>query len=156
MRGRRWLWVVLTLVLVIGAFAARYVSLGPGGTHKFDVGGEVRSLPLMSPTILGWVTPGDPTRIESAQYSPDGQWLYLSATRGVGDQLASVTLSSPSPGVLIVDARLITYPIPAARSAIGILFGTRVRLEHFWYEGHPPITMDASTGDPVVVDSYIP
>ena len=155
MRSRRWLWIVLVLVLLLGACTARYVSIGLGGQHKFDIGGEVRELPLMAPTILGWVVPGEPTRIDSAQYSPDGQWLYLSATRGVGDQLASVTLSSPHPGVLVVDVRLVTYPIPGARTAVGILFGTRVKLEHFWYQGHPPITMDASRDEPVVVDSYL-
>ena len=152
---RRWRLVVLVLALLLGTFTARYVSIGPGGHHKFDVGGDVQELPLISPTLLGWVAPGDRARIDSAQYSPDGQWLYLSAMRGERDQLASVTLSSPHPGVLIVDVRLITVP-SAGGSDIGVLFGTRVPLQHFWYQGHPPITMDASRDEPVVVESYIP
>jgi hypothetical protein len=155
MRRHRWLWIALVLVLVVGAFAARYVSLGPGGHHKFDIGGEVRELPLISPTILGWVLPGERARIESAQFSPDGSWVYLSSLRGEHDQLASVTLSRPGPGVLVVDVRLIEVP-SAGGTAVGLLFGTRVWFDEPWYDGHPPITIDASTGDPVVVDSYIP
>ena len=155
MRRRRWLWIVLVLVLVIGAFAARYVSIGPGGHHKFDVAGDVQDLPLLSPTILGWIGPTRPARIDSTQFSPDGDWMYLSSLRGERDQLASVTLTSPHPGVLVVDLRLIEVP-SAGGTAVGILFGTRVPLEHFWYQGHPPIVMDASRDEPVVVDSYLP
>ena len=155
MRRRRWWWVALVFILLLGAFTARYVSIGPGGHHKFHTADGVQDLPLISPTILGWVVPGDRAHIESAQFSPDGQWMYLSGLRGERDQLGSVTLSSPHPGVLVVDVRLVEVP-SAGGSDIGLLFGTRVRLEHFWYQGHPPITMDASRDEPVVVDSYIP
>jgi hypothetical protein len=143
------------LVLLLGVVTARYVSLGPGGHHRFDTGGEVRDLPLVSPTLLGWILPGDRARIESAQFSPDGRWLYLSSIRGEGDQLASVTLSKTFPGVVVVDLRLIQIPSPG-RTAVGLLFATRVLFDEPWYEGHPPITIDASTGSPVVIGSYIP
>jgi hypothetical protein len=144
------------LVLLLGAFTARYVSIGLGGHHKFDLGGEVRDLPLISPTLLGWILPpGDPQPIESAQFSPDGRWLYLASTRGVGDQLASVTISKTFPGVMVVDVRLITIPSPG-RTAVGLLFATRVLFHEPWYEGHPPLTIDASTGRPVVIETYIP
>jgi hypothetical protein len=156
MRTRRWLWIVLSVVLLVGAFTARYVSIGPGGHHRFDIGGEVLDLPLISPTILGWILPGDRARIESAQFSPDGRWLYLSATRGHGDQLASVTLTRPYDGVLLVDLRLITSPIPGGRSAVGILFGTRVWLDQPIYNQLPPITIDVSTDRAVVIGSYFP
>jgi hypothetical protein len=145
------------LVLVLGACTARYVSIGPGGHHRFDVGGEVRDLPLISSTLLGWILPGDPARIDSVQFSPDGGWMYLSSSRGEGDQLASVTLSRPhaGAGVLVVDLRLITIP-SAGRSDIGRPFATRVWFGESWYEGHPPITIDASTGGPIVVESFKP
>lgn len=143
------------LVLLLGACTARYVSLGPGGHHRFSIGGEVRDLPLVSPTLLGWILPGDPARIESAQFSPDGRWLYLSSTRGEGDQLASVTFSRPHDGVIVVDLRLIAIPSPG-RSDIGLLFGTRVWVDQWWYDGHPPITIDASTNRAVVIGSFMP
>ena len=155
MRSRRWLWIVLAIVLVLSAVTARYVSLGPGGHHRFDIGSEVRDLPLVSPTLLGWILPGDRAQIESAQVSPDGSWLYLSSSRGVGDQLASVTLSRTHPGVVVVDLRLITVP-NLGRSAIGLLFGTRVWLDEWWFEGHPPLIIDASTGSSVVITTFIP
>ena len=142
-------------MLLLGACTARYISVGPGGHHRFDVGGEVRDLPLGSPTLLGWILPGDRTRIESAQFSPDGQWLYLAATRGVADQLATVTLYYPQDGLLVVDMRLITTP-NLGGPAIGILFATRVQLERPIVGGHPPLTIDDSTGDPIVVGSYLP
>ena len=150
---RRWLLIVL--VLLLGAFAARYVSLGPGGHHRFDIGGEVQELPLISPTILGWVLPGGQARIESAQFSPDGRWMFLSSTRGEHDQLASVTLTWPQDGVVLVEVRLITTP-SAGGTDIGIPFGTRVLLDRPLFDEHPPITMDVSTGRPVVVDTYLP
>jgi hypothetical protein len=153
-RGRRW-WIVLALVLLLGAFTARYVSIGPGGYHKFDIGGEVRDLPLISPTILGWVLPGDRARIESAQFSPDGRWMYLSAIRGERDQLASVTLTRPYDGVLLVELRLITIP-SAGGTAIGLGFGTRVWLDEPIYNQKPPITIDVSTDRAVVIGSYVP
>ena len=156
MKGRRWLWIVLVLVLLVGAFAARYVSIGPGGNHEFDVGGEVYDLPLLSPTILGWILPGDPARVESAQFSPDGRWMYLSAMRGEGDQLASVTLTRPYDGVLLVDLRLMPSPMPGARPAAGILFGTRVWLDQPLWNQKPPITIDVSTDRAVVIGSYRP
>lgn len=143
------------LVLLLGAFAARYVSLGPGGHHRFDVGGEVRDLPLISPTILGWILPGDRARIEGAQFSPDGRWMYLSSTRGEGDQLASVTLTRPYDGVLLVDLRLITTP-SAGGSDVGLLFGTRVWLDQPIYNQKPPITIDVSTDRAVVIGSFMP
>ncbi len=115
----------------------------------------MRDLPLISPTLLGWILPGERTRIESAQFSQDGRWMYLSSTRGVGDQLASVVLSRPQDGVLIVDVRLITIPSPG-RTAIGLLFATRVWLDPPLWEGYPPITIDASTGRSVVIGSFIP
>ena len=155
MRRRRWLWIVLALVLLLGAFTARYVSLGPGGNHRFDIGGEVQELPLISPTILGWILPGERAEIDSAQFSPDGRVLYLSAFRGDGDQLASVTLSWPQDGVVIVDLRLITPP-SAGRNAALYLFGTRVLLDRPLFDEHVPITFDASTGRTVVVESFIP
>jgi hypothetical protein len=155
LRAWRWWWIVLVLVLLLGACTARYVSLGPAGHHRFDLGREVRDLPLISPTLLGWILPGDPARIESAQFSPDGRWLYLSSTRGEGDQLASVTISRPHDGVLVVDVRLITIPSPG-RSAVGLLFGTRVWIDQWWYDGHPPITIDASTDRSVVITSFKP
>ena len=145
----------MAVVLLIGAFAARYVSIGPGGTHNFDVGGEVRDLPLISPTILGWILPGDRARIEGAQFSPDGRWLYLSAIRGERDQLASVTLTRPYDGVLLVDLRLITIP-GAGGTAIGLGFGTRVWLDEPIYNQKPPITIDVSTDRAVVIGSYLP
>ena len=153
-RGRRWRWIVV-LVLVLAAFTARYVSIGPGGHHRFDTGAGVRDLPLVSPTLLGWILPGGRTQLESAQVSPDGLWLYLSASRGVGDQLASVTLTRTFPGVVVVDMRLITIPSPG-RSAVGLLFGTRLWLNEWWYEGHPPLIIDASTGSSVVITTFIP
>jgi len=143
------------LVLLLGACTARYVSLGPGGHHRFKIGGEVRDLPLVSPTLLGWIVPGDPAHIEGAQFSPDGRWLYLSSTRGEGDQLASVTLSRPQDGVLLVDLRLITVP-NLGRSAVGLYFGTRVWLDQPVYEGLPPITIDVSTDRAVVIGSFVP
>jgi hypothetical protein len=142
-------------VLLLGACTARYVSIGPGGHHRFDIDGQVRDIELVSPTILGWVFPGDRTRVESAQFSPDGEWLYLSAGRGVGDQLATVTLYYPQDGLLIVDVRLITIPSPG-RSAVGLLFGTRVHLQRPIVGGHPPLTVDDSTGDPIAVGNYLP
>jgi hypothetical protein len=154
-RIRRWRWILLVLVLLVGAFTARYVSLGPGGHHTFDIGGEVRDLPLISPTILGWILPGDRARIESAQFSPDGRWLYLSAMRGERDQLASVTLTRPYDGVLLVDLRLITTP-SAGGSDVGLLFGTRVWLDQPIYNQLPPITIDMSTDMAVVIGSYFP
>jgi hypothetical protein len=155
-RARRWgWWIVLGLVLLLGACTARYVSIGPGGHHRFDVGGEVRDLPLISPTLLGWILPGDPARIDSVQFSPDGGWMYLSSSRGEGDQLASVTLSRPHAGVLVVDLRLITTP-SAGRSDIGHLFATRVWFNEPWHGEHPPITLDASTGRSVVIGSFVP
>jgi hypothetical protein len=156
MRNRRWLWILVVVVLVVGAFTARYVSIGPGGTHKFDIGGEVYDLPLLSPTILGWILPGDRARIEGAQFSPDGRWLYLSSTRGEGDQLASVTLTRPYDGVLLVDLRLIQSPIPGARPAVGILFGTRVWLDQPIWNQKPPITIDVSADRAVVIGSWVP
>jgi hypothetical protein len=142
-------------VLLLGAFTARYVSLGPGGHHEFDIGGEVRDLPLISPTLLGWILPGDRARIESAQFSPDGRWLYLSSTRGERDQLASVTLTRPYDGVLLVDLRLITTP-SAGGSDVGLLFGTRVWLDQPIYNQLPPITIDVSTDRAVVIGSFMP
>ncbi len=54
--------MVLVLVLRLGACTARYVSLGPDAHHRFTVGvGQVRQMPLVSPTLLGWLTPGDRT-----------------------------------------------------------------------------------------------
>jgi hypothetical protein len=148
-------WIVLALVLLLGVFTARYVSLGPGGNHRFDTGSEVRDLPLVSPTLLGWILPGDRARIDSAQVSPDGLWLYLSSIRGEGDQLASITLTRTVPGVVVVDLRLITIP-SAGHPAVGFLFGTRVWLDEWWYEGHPPLIIDASTGSSVVITTFIP
>jgi hypothetical protein len=142
-------------MLLLGACTARYVSLGPGGHHRFDIGGEVRDLPLISPTLLGWVLPGDPARIDSVQFSPDASWMYLSSSRGEGDQFASVTLSRPHDGVLVVDLRLIAIP-SAGRSDIRQLFATRVWFNEPWHAGHPPITIDASTGGPIVIESFIP
>ena len=155
MRGRRWRWGAVGLVLLLGVFTARYVSLGPGGHHRFDTGAEVRDLPLVSPTLLGWILPGDHARIESAQVSADGSWLYLSAMRGEGDQLASVSVTRTHPGVVVVDLRLIQIPSPG-RTAIGLLFGTRVWLDEWWFEGHPPLIIDASTGSSVVITTFIP
>ena len=155
MPGRRSRWILLVLVLVLGAVTARYVSVGPGGHHRFDIGGEVRDLPLISPTLLGWVLPGERARIESAQFSPDGRWMYVSSTRGVGDQLASITLTKTFPGVVVVDLRLIQIP-SAGRSDVGLLFATRALFDEPWWQGHPPITIDASTGNPVVIETYIP
>jgi hypothetical protein len=154
-RRRRWRWILVVLVLLLGAFTARYVSLGPGGHHRFDTGSEVRDLPLVSPTLLGWILPGDHARIESAQVSPDGLWLYLSSIRGEGDQLASVSLTRTFPGVMVVDLRLIQIP-SSGRSDVGLLFGTRVWLNEWWYEGHPPLIIDASTGRSVVITTFIP
>ena len=155
MPRRRWLWVVLAVVLLLGAFTARYVSIGPEEHHSFDVGGGEQELLLVTPTLLGWIGPGDRTSIESVQFSPDGRWMYLHAIRGVGDQLASVSLSRPQDGVLVVDVRLITIPSPG-RTAVGLSFATRVWLDPPLWEGIPPITLDASTGRSVVVGSYIP
>ena len=151
----RWLWVVLAVVLLLGACTARYVSLGPEGHHTFDVEGEDRELPLLSPTLLGWIGPGDQAPIETVQFSPDNRWMYLVASRGANDQLASVSISRPQDGVLVVDVRLITTPNPGG-PAIGIWFATRVWLDPPLWEGIPPITLDASTGRSVVVGSYIP
>lgn len=142
-------------MVLLGAFTARYVSLGPGGHHRFDIDGEVRDLPLISPTILGWILPGDRARIESAQFSPDGRWMYLSAMRGEGDQLATVTLTRPYDGVLLVDLRLITT-LSAGGSDVGLLFGTRVWLDQPIYNQLPPITIDVSTDRAVVIGSYFP
>jgi hypothetical protein len=153
-RRRRWLWIVVVLVLVIGAFAARYVSIGPGGHHKFNLGGEVQDLPLLSPTLLGWILPGGPARIESVQFSPDGRVMYVYAIRGQGDQLASVTHVWVKDGVLIVDLRL-TQAL-GARNAAGYSFGTRIELSRPLYDEFPPITIDASTGRTVPVETYIP
>jgi hypothetical protein len=155
MRTRRWLWIVLGLVLLLGAFTARYVSLGPGGHHRFDIGGEVQDLPLISPTILGWILPGDRARIESVQFSPDGRWMYLSAMRGERDQLATVTMTRPYDGVLVVDLRLIETP-SAGGSDVGLLFGTRVWLDEPIWNQKPPITIDVSTDRAVVIGSYKP
>ena len=155
MRTRRWQWILLALVLLLAGFTARYVSLGPEGHHTFDIAGQDRELPLLSPTLLGWIMPGERARIESAQISPDGRWLYLAATRGVGDQLASVTLDRPQDGVVRVDLRLITTPSPG-RSAVGLLFATRVELNPPQVPGYPPITIDASTGRSMIIGSYVP
>jgi len=154
-RTRPWRWILLAAVLVLGAFTARYVSVGPEGQHTFDIAGQDRELPLLSPTLLGWIMPGERARIESAQISPDGRWLYLAATRGVGDQLASVTLDRPQDGVVRVDLRLITTPSPG-RSAVGLLFATRVELNPPQVPGYPPITIDASTGRSMIIGSYVP
>jgi len=142
-------------VLVLVAFAARYVSLGPEGQHTFDVAGGKREVTLLSPTLLGWIAPGDPTRIETVQFSPDNRWMYLVAGRGLYDQLASVSLSRPQDGVLVVDVRLITTP-NLGGPAIGNYFATRVYLDPPLWVGIPPITIDASTRRSVVIGSYIP
>ena len=142
------------LVLLIGAFAARYVSIGPGGNHTFDVGGADRDLPLISPTLLGWVLPGERASIKAAQFSADGRWIYLAATRGEGDQLASITLDRPQDGVIRIDVRLITIP-SAGRSDVGLLFATRVELDPPQVPGYPAITIDASTGRSVQIGSFI-
>ena len=155
MPGRRWRWLALALVVLLVAFTARYVSIGPEEHHTFDVGGGKQELLLVSPTLLGWIGPGDRTSIESVQFSPDGRWMYVYATRGVGDQLASVSLSRPQDGVLVVDVRLITIPSPG-RSAVGLSFATRVWLDPPLWVGIPPITIDASTGRSVVIGSWIP
>jgi len=153
-RRRRWTWVALALVLVLGACAARYVSLGPEAQHRFDLGnGDVRDIPLISPTLLGWILPGDQTRVESAQFAPDGRCLYLLSGRGVGDQLATATVTRPKNSVLLVELRLITIPSPG-RPAIGLYFGTRVCLDQPIGETH--LVRDASTGDQVGVDPFIP
>ena len=154
MRGRQ-RWIVLAVVVLLGGFTARYVSLGPGGSHKFDLGSEVRDLPLISPTLLGWILPGDPIHIDSVQFSPDNRWMYVSALRGPADQLGSVTLSRPQDGVLVVEVRLVTFP-GTGGTAIGIPFATPVFLDPPLWEGIPPITLDASTGRSVVVGSYRP
>jgi hypothetical protein len=154
MRPRRWWWIVV-VALLLGACTARYVSLGPEAHHRFDVGhGEIRDMPLVSPTLLGWILPGDRTPVESAQFSPDGQWLYLSSSRGIGDELASATVSRPKNSVLVVDLRLITIP-NLGRSAVGLYFGTRVSLDQTVDVGNPPIVRDAGTGDPVPVGPFI-
>lgn len=155
MRSRRWWWIPLLVVLLLGACTARYVSIGPGGHHTFDIGGDVREVPMISPTLLGWILPGDPARIESVQFSPDGRWMYLSAMRGEGDQLASVGVTRPYDGVLLVDLRLVTIP-SAGRSDVLEPFGTRVRLAQPLYDAHPPITIDVSQDKAVVIGSYIP
>ena len=143
-------------MLLLGACTARYVSLGPDAHHRFSIGaGQVRDMPLVSPTLLGWILPGDQTRVDGAQFSPDGGWLYLNSSRGVGDQLASATLSRSSGGVLRVELRLITIP-NLGRSAVGLLFGTRIRLDQPVDVEHPPAVIDASTSDPIVVDPFIP
>ena len=154
-RPRRWLWIVLVLVLVLGACTARYVSLGPGGHHRFSIAGEIREVPMISPTLLGWILPERQARIESAQFSPDGRWLYLASGRGEGDQLASVTLTRPYDGVLLVDLRLIAIP-SAGHTAQGFYFGTRVWLDQPIYQGLPPITIDVSTDSAVVIGTYQP
>jgi hypothetical protein len=148
--------VVLIFVLLLGACTARYVSLGPDAHHRFSIGaGQVRDMPLVSPTLLGWILPGDQTRVDGAQFSPDGRWLYLSSSRGVGDQLASATLSRSTEGELSVELRLIQIPSPG-RSAIGLFFGTRIWLDEPVDSGHPPVVIDATTGDPIAVDPFIP
>ena len=154
--GTRWRWILLVVVLVLGACTARYVSIGSGGTHEFDLGSEVRDLPLLTPTLLGWVMPiGDPVPIQGVQFSPDNRWLYLWALRGPADQVASVTINRPHDGVWRLDLRLISYPT-AGSTAIGIPFATRVYLDPPLWQGYPPITMDVSTGRAVVVSSYRP
>jgi hypothetical protein len=156
-RSRPWRWVAIALVVLLAAFSARYVSLTPEGRHRFDVAGGKRDLPLISPTLLGWILPGRHAQIQSAQFSPDGEWLYLSAGRGEGEQLASVTLSAPYPGRLEVGVRLISLPTAALGSpAYGVLFATRVPLDIWEYQGHPPITIDVGTGRPVVIETYVP
>ena len=148
--------MVLVLLLLLGACTARYVSLGPDAHHRFSIGaGQFRDMPLVSPTLLGWIVPGEQTRVDGAQFTPDGRWLYLSSSRGVGDQLASATLSRPTEGELSVELRLIQIPSPG-RSAIGLFFGTRIWLDKPVDSGHPPRIIDASTGDPVAVEPYLP
>ena len=147
--------MVLVLVLLLGACTARYVSLAPDGHHRFKFGLQVQDVPLVSPTLLGWILPGDTTRVEGVQFSPDGRWLYLSSVRGEGDQLASATLARSKEGELSVELRLIQIPSPG-RTAIGLLFGTRIWLDQPVDGGRPPTIIDASTGDPVAVDPFIP
>jgi TolB protein len=55
------------------------------------------------------------------QFSPDGRCLYLLSGRGVGDQLATATVTRPKASVLLVELRLVTIP-NLGRTAVGLLF----------------------------------
>jgi hypothetical protein len=81
--------------------------------------------------------------------------MYLSAMRGERDQLATVSMTRPYDGVLVVDLRLIETP-SAGGSDVGILFGTRVWLDEPIWNQKPPITIDVSTDRAVVIGSYKP
>jgi hypothetical protein len=153
--GRGWFAAVLTFAL--GAALIVGCEAGPPttvGTHRFGISSDY-PMPVEDPPTTGSFLGSSTAGIGTAQFSPDGAWLYVTWADCGSCTLASRSLDRSTPGVLAVTVGTQShcYLSCAANARLG---ATRFALDPPIDPANPPSVVSASSGEPVPVEPWLP
>jgi len=144
--------LVLIEVMAIGCYG--WGSPASAGTHQFTLIGDAGAfeLEVWDPPPVGAPFAGKPDSVLAAQFSPDGQWLYL-AVGGPCDFTVARVGAHEQQGALGVDVAIRDECNVTCAACAGVR-ATRVHLSPSVDPQHAPAVQ--VNGKPVEVEPWLP